>query len=163
MCHVTHMNESCHTYAWVMSHTGMSRVTYMNESCQQQQLLVYHFTHFHLCYTHTQISHVTYTNQSSHEHESVMSHIESCHKNHSFLRHKKHKYTVLWGFSFRSLLIMLNRSLLALLHRLLYNVHPRHQENIYWSLFEVIFIISFRSIAYIWHLTDMTDQIYLRH
>jgi len=29
----THMNESCHTYEWVMSHIWMSHVTHMNESC----------------------------------------------------------------------------------------------------------------------------------
>jgi len=33
MSHVTHMNESCHTYEWVMSHIRMSHVTHMNESC----------------------------------------------------------------------------------------------------------------------------------
>ena len=27
------MNESCHTYEWVMSHIWMSHVTHMNESC----------------------------------------------------------------------------------------------------------------------------------
>jgi len=32
MSHVTHMNESCHTYEWVMSHIWMSPVTHMNES-----------------------------------------------------------------------------------------------------------------------------------
>jgi len=40
MGHVTHMNESCHTYErvmshilWVMSHIWMSHVTHMNGSC----------------------------------------------------------------------------------------------------------------------------------
>jgi len=33
MSHVTHGNESCHTYEWVMSHIWMSHVTHMNESC----------------------------------------------------------------------------------------------------------------------------------
>ena len=33
MRHVTHMNESCHKYEWVMSHIWMSHVTHMNESC----------------------------------------------------------------------------------------------------------------------------------
>ena len=28
-CHVTHMNESCHTYEWVMSHIWMSHVTHI--------------------------------------------------------------------------------------------------------------------------------------
>jgi len=32
-CHVTHTNESCHTYKWVMSHIQMSHVTHTNESC----------------------------------------------------------------------------------------------------------------------------------
>ena len=32
MSHVTHMNESCHTHEWVMSHTWMSHVRYTNES-----------------------------------------------------------------------------------------------------------------------------------
>jgi len=31
--HVTRMNESCHTYEWVMLYTWMSDVTRMNESC----------------------------------------------------------------------------------------------------------------------------------
>jgi len=32
MSHVTHINESCYTHEWVMSHTWMSHVTHMNES-----------------------------------------------------------------------------------------------------------------------------------
>ena len=31
--YVVHMNESCHTYGWVMSHVWMSHVTHMNASC----------------------------------------------------------------------------------------------------------------------------------
>ena len=34
MSHVTHMNESYHTYEWVMSHIWISHVTHMNESCR---------------------------------------------------------------------------------------------------------------------------------
>jgi len=33
MSHVTHMDESCLTYEWVMSHIWTSHVTYMQESC----------------------------------------------------------------------------------------------------------------------------------
>ena len=47
---ITHMNESCRTYEWVMSH--------MNESC------------------HTWMSHVTHVNESCHTYERVMSHSE---------------------------------------------------------------------------------------
>ena len=32
-CHVTHMNASCYTYEWVMSHVWMNHVILMNESC----------------------------------------------------------------------------------------------------------------------------------
>ena len=46
MSHVTHMNESCHTYEWVMSHIWMSHVTHMNESChtlrQTKEVLTLH-------------------------------------------------------------------------------------------------------------------------
>jgi len=31
--HVTHMNETCHTCRWDMSHIWMSHVTHMNETC----------------------------------------------------------------------------------------------------------------------------------
>jgi len=31
--HFTHMNESCHTWVWVMSHMCMSHVTHVYESC----------------------------------------------------------------------------------------------------------------------------------
>ena len=34
MSHDTHMNGSCHTYEWVMSHVWMSHVAHMNESCR---------------------------------------------------------------------------------------------------------------------------------
>ena len=34
MSHVTHMNESCHTYEWVVPHIWMEHVSHMNESCQ---------------------------------------------------------------------------------------------------------------------------------
>ena len=33
MSHVTHINESCHTYEWVMSHIWRIRDTHMKESC----------------------------------------------------------------------------------------------------------------------------------
>jgi len=32
MSHVTHINKSCHTYEWVMSHIWMSHVTHINEA-----------------------------------------------------------------------------------------------------------------------------------
>jgi len=37
--HVTRMNESCHTYEWVMSHIQISHVTHINESCHAHALV----------------------------------------------------------------------------------------------------------------------------
>jgi len=42
MRHVTHMNESCCTYAWVMSHVWMSHFAYMNESCRTYEWVMSH-------------------------------------------------------------------------------------------------------------------------
>jgi len=79
--HVTHMNESCHTYEWVVvSHIWMSRrVTHMNESCHTYEwVVVSHIwmsrrvTHMNesSCHTyewvivsHIWMSHVTHTNR----------------------------------------------------------------------------------------------------
>jgi len=35
--HVTHMNEFCHTYEWVLSLIWMSHVTHMHESCHSYE------------------------------------------------------------------------------------------------------------------------------
>ena len=87
MSHVTHMNESCHTYEWVMSHIWMGHVTHMNESCHtyawvMSHIRMHHVTHMNKsCYTyecvmsHIWMSHVTYMNASCHTYEWVMSHI----------------------------------------------------------------------------------------
>ena len=40
--HVTHMNESCHTYERVMSHIWTSHVTHMNESCHTYERVMSH-------------------------------------------------------------------------------------------------------------------------
>jgi len=100
------MNESCHTYEWVMSHIWMSHVTHMNESCHtyEWRLCVWalvggygicvtwmcDMTHSRVTLTH--VCHVTYVwvmsymNESCHTWMShvtyvwVMSHMyESCH------------------------------------------------------------------------------------
>jgi len=73
MSHVTHMNESCHTYESVMSHTyawvtwhkWMSHVTHMNQSCHTYDWVM----------SHIRKSHVTHMNQSCHTYDWVTSHI----------------------------------------------------------------------------------------
>jgi len=81
MSHVTHMNESCHTYQWVVSHIWMSRVTMINESCHIQKSHVIHINesrpmshthrwppraHNEWVMSHTWTSHVTHMNESCH-------------------------------------------------------------------------------------------------
>jgi len=65
MGHVSHMNESCCTYEWVMSHIWMSHVTHMNASC--------HTHGWHM--SHIWMHHITHMNESYHTYEWVMSHI----------------------------------------------------------------------------------------
>ena len=50
--HVTHMNESCHTYEWVMSHAWMSHVTHMNKSRHTRDGLIHTcgMTHSYVCH-----------------------------------------------------------------------------------------------------------------
>ena len=97
---VTRINESCHTYEWVMSHMWMSPVTHVNESCQTCEWVMSHMwmshgTHVNeACHTcewalsHMWMSPVTHVNESCHTCEWVMSHMwmsqvthanESCH------------------------------------------------------------------------------------
>jgi len=40
--HIIHMNDSFHTYEWVMSHVWMSHVTHMNESCHTYEWVMSH-------------------------------------------------------------------------------------------------------------------------
>ena len=65
MSHVAHIDESCHTYVWVMSHICMSHVTHMKESCRTYERVLLHIS----------TSHVAHINESCHTYEWVMSHI----------------------------------------------------------------------------------------
>jgi len=54
------MNESCHTYAWVVSLIWMSHVTHMNESCHthETESTVWHdVTHTNVCRDMTLLIH----------------------------------------------------------------------------------------------------------
>jgi len=48
MSHVTHMNGSCHTYEWVMSHIWMSHVTHMNVSYHTYKWVMSHIWMSHV-------------------------------------------------------------------------------------------------------------------
>ena len=58
---VTHMNESCHTYEWVMPHLSMSHVIHMNESWYTYEWVM----------SHIWMSHGTHMNESCHTYECV--------------------------------------------------------------------------------------------
>jgi len=77
MSHVTHMNESCHTYEWVMSHIWTRHVTHMTESCHRySHIWMSHVTHMNeSCHIYEHTSHVTHMNESCHTYEHVMWHI----------------------------------------------------------------------------------------
>jgi len=49
MRHVTHMNESCHTYECIMSHAWISDVTHMTASCHARESCLTHMNAS--CYT----------------------------------------------------------------------------------------------------------------
>jgi len=78
MSHVTHMNESCHTYEGVMSHMWMSHVTHTgieaphrlilykdestHESTYEWVILSYHT--YEWVISHIWMSHITHMNES---------------------------------------------------------------------------------------------------
>ena len=79
------MNESCHTYEWVMSHIWMSHVTHMNESCHTWEWVM---SHIWVVVSHIWMSNLAHVNESRDTYEWVMSHIwmrnvthmnETCH------------------------------------------------------------------------------------
>jgi len=73
--HATHMNESCHTYEWVMSHIWMSHVTYEWGMPARTSTPA-------LSSQSSSTSHVTHMNESCHTCEWVMSHIWMSHVTH---------------------------------------------------------------------------------
>ena len=80
MSHVTHVDETCHTYGWVMSHMWMSYVTLMDESCHIYGWVV----------SHIWMSHVTHIDESCHTYRWVMSHISMSHVTHIWMSHVTH-------------------------------------------------------------------------
>ena len=77
---VTHMNESCHTCEWVMSHIWMSHVTHVNESCHACEWITYTYAWVK---SHMGMSHVTHMNASRYTRGWVTSHIWMRHMSHT--------------------------------------------------------------------------------
>jgi len=59
------MNESCHTYEWVMSHIWMSHITHTDELCHTCKWIA----------SNIRMDHITHINGSCHRYEWVMLHI----------------------------------------------------------------------------------------
>ena len=66
------MNESCHTYQWVMSHTWMSHVAHMNESCHTNGSVTSHGNTLQYTATHCN----TLQHTATHYNEWVNSHMD---------------------------------------------------------------------------------------
>ena len=78
MSHITHMNESCHTYEWVMSHIWMSPVTHMNESC-------------HTPHTYDDITSRTWRSHATHTHTHTHTHTLDTDRHLSQTKHQEWK------------------------------------------------------------------------
>jgi len=68
LSHVTHTNESCHTYERVTSH--MSHVTHMNESRHTCESVT-----SHIWWVMSRVCHVTHTHEWYHAYGWVMCHV----------------------------------------------------------------------------------------
>ena len=93
----THMNQSCHTCSWVMSHIPMSHVTSISESCHTCQVMSHISTTCRpwqrvLCLISTAVQSAVYPililpplryYQSCHTHQRVMSRISMSHVTHT--------------------------------------------------------------------------------
>ena len=73
---VTLMNDSCHTSKRVMSHVWMSLVTLMNDSCHTYECVI----------SHVWLSHVTLMNDSCHTCKYAMSHVWMSHGTHEWVK-----------------------------------------------------------------------------
>ena len=63
--HCTHMNKSCRTYEWDMSHIWTGHVIHMNESCHTYERDMSYIWTGHVIHTHERSSH-TYQQDTSH-------------------------------------------------------------------------------------------------
>ena len=94
MRHVTHMNELCHTYEWVMSHIWMHHVTHKNGSCHIYEWVVARIWMRHV--THMNESwHVSYIYGSRHTYTHAMHHVR-CMSRECLARHPCHTYEGTW-------------------------------------------------------------------
>jgi len=89
MSHVIHVNVSCHTYKYVMSHMWMCHGTHVNESCK-----IYEYVMSHIC-----MGHGTHMHGSWHTYEWVMRHRHISHIWTSHGTHTESNHTWEWVMS----------------------------------------------------------------
>jgi len=76
--HVTYINQSFHTYEWVVSHKYIRHVAHLNESCKTCERVKSHNESCQTCEgvkSHIWMRHVTHMNESCHTYEWVTSHV----------------------------------------------------------------------------------------
>ena len=108
--HATHLNESCHTREWVMSHTRMGHATHTNTPCHTHERVM----------SHTRMNHVTHTNEPCHTLEWAMSRTRISNATHT--NESRHTYPWVWSHMSRwhvgmSHVTPLNESCLQCVHR----------------------------------------------
>ena len=79
MSQVSHMDESCLTHEWVVSHIWMSHVSHMNESCLTYEWVMSHTPRRRAVDPRR---HVTQINWSCLTYERIMSHVRMSHVSH---------------------------------------------------------------------------------
>ena len=82
----SHMNESWHTYEWVMAHIWMSHGTHMNETWHTYEWVM----------AHTWMGRGTHTNETWHAYDWVMAHIWTGHGTHEWAMAHIWMYTYKW-------------------------------------------------------------------
>jgi len=110
---VTHTNEPCHTYQWVMSHTWMSHDTHINESCHAHQCVMSHVAARHVthmnescrtCGTHTKVVRIyhIYVTYILNIHITHICHIHITYTHHTYVWHmyehvwRMYEYSYVW-------------------------------------------------------------------
>jgi len=76
MRHVAHVNESRHTYEWVISHMWMSHVTHMNESSHTYEGVMSHTCEWVMSHTYEWV--MSHINESCHTHMNETCHTYQC-------------------------------------------------------------------------------------
>ena len=119
--HVTHMNESRHTYEWVTPHIWMSHVTHMNESRHTYEWVTSHIWMSHVAHRmphatninkQQQASHAPMYNfyKSCHTYECRMSHISISHVTHMIESCHTYESTAMSHMRVNRLHLRVNRS-----------------------------------------------------